>query len=135
LKPAPSTARQALEGLWALADLHPAALAAADLPEPADGGSVMPSSFAVAAAAQASLGAAALAALEVGHRRQPASPRQTVRVDAEAAALECCAHFTVDGRQLPAWDKLSGLYPCGADVGLPGHVRIHANFAHHRDGR
>ena len=36
----------------------------------------------------------------------------------------------------PLWDPLSGLYPCGA--GLPGHssgwVRIHANFAHHRDG-
>ena len=134
MKLAPSTARQALAGLWALADLPQAALSAAHLPEPAHGGSVMPSSFAVATAAQAALGAAALAAIEIGQRRQPAHTRQTVQVDAEAAALECCAHFTVDGRQLPAWDKLSGLYACGADADQPGHVRIHANFAHHRDG-
>lgn len=127
---APSTARQALAGLWALADLPPAALAAAELPEAA--GCVMPSSFAVATAAQAALCAAALAAIEIGHRR--GGPRQTVRVDPEAAALECCAHFTVDGKKLPQWDKLSGLYACGADVDAPGHVRIHANFAHHRDG-
>ena len=132
MKLAPNNARQALAGLWALADLPPAALAAAVLPEPSDGGSVMPSSFAVATAAQASLGAAALAAVEIGQRR--GQPPQTVRIDAEAAALECCAHFTVDGRQLPQWDKLSGLYACGTDVGQPGHVRIHANFAHHRDG-
>jgi CoA-transferase family III len=126
-----ATASQALAGLWALTGLPPAALAAAQLP---DGGSVMPSSFAVATAAQASLAAAALAAVEIGHQRQPGAARQTVRVEAEAAALECCAYFTVDGRELPAWDKLSGLYPCGADLGAPGFVRIHANFAHHRDG-
>lgn len=132
VNPAPPTptARQALAGLWSLADLPPATLASAELPEPA--GPVMPSSFAVTTAAQATLAAAALAAVEIGQRR--GQPHQTVRIDAEAAALECCAHFTVDGRQLPAWDKLSGLYPCGADVGAPGHVRIHANFAHHRDG-
>jgi hypothetical protein len=50
------------------------------------------------------------------------------------AALECCGHFTIDGRQPALWDKLSGLYPCGQGVGEPGWVRIHANFAHHRDG-
>lgn len=130
MSPAPVSARQALAGLWAQAELPPAALASAELPEPSDG--LMPSSFAVATAAQASLGAAALAAVELGRRR--GGPAQTVHVDATAAALECCAHFTVDGRQLPQWDKLSGLYACGADAGEPGHVRIHANFAHHRDG-
>ncbi len=130
MSPAPVTARQALAGLWALADLPTAALAAADLPDASDG--VMPSSFAVATAAQASLGAAALAAVEIGRRRGGAV--QTVHVDATAAALECCAHFTIDGRQLPQWDKLSGLYACGSGAGEPGHVRIHANFAHHRDG-
>lgn len=130
MSPAPVSARQALAGLWAQAELPPAALAAADLPDAADG--VMPSSFAVATAAQASLGAAALAAVEIGRRR--GGPAQSVHVDATAAALECCAHFTIDGRQLPQWDKLSGLYACGAGAGQPGHVRIHANFAHHRDG-
>jgi crotonobetainyl-CoA:carnitine CoA-transferase CaiB-like acyl-CoA transferase len=34
------------------------------------------------------------------------------------------------------WDKLSGLYSCGGGCGdgAPGWVRVHANFAHHRDG-
>jgi hypothetical protein len=125
------TAASALATLWHGAALPAAALPCASLPE---GGAVMPSSFAVATAAQASLGAAALAAAEIGFRRAPAAGRQQVRVDAEHAALECCAWFRLDGRQLPVWDKLSGLYPCGEEAGAPGWVRIHANFAHHRDG-
>ncbi len=91
----------------------------------------MPSSFAVATAAQATLGAAALAAAEIWHRRT--GERQQVKVDAEAAALECCSRFTLDGRSPQQWDKLSGLYRCGAEVGAPGWVRVHANFSHHRD--
>ncbi len=91
----------------------------------------MPCSFAVATAAQATLGAAALAAAEIWHRRT--GERQHVTVDAEAAALECCSHFTLDGRAMHLWDPLSGLYPCGADADAPGWVRVHANFSHHRD--
>ncbi len=124
------SANAALASLWRAADLDAEALRQADLPE---GGAVMPTSFAVAAAAQASLGAAALAAAEIGHRRHAGEPRQRVRVEAEAAALECCAYLRVDGRELQVWDKLSALYPCGSETGSPGWVRIHANFAHHRD--
>ncbi len=91
----------------------------------------MPSSFAVAAAAQSALGAAALAAADIWHRRT--GERQRVTVHAEAAALECCSHFTLDGRAMHLWDKLSGLYPCGGDAGEAGWVRVHANFSHHRD--
>ncbi len=38
----------------------------------------------------------------------------------------------VDGKVPEIWDKLSGLYPCGPAVS-EGYVRVHANFAHHRD--
>jgi hypothetical protein len=39
----------------------------------------------------------------------------------------------LDGRTPEVWDKISGLYACGGGR-MPGWVRIHANFAHHRDG-
>jgi len=122
------TAAQALASLWHGAALTAAALDFVDLPG-AD--PVLPSSFAVGAAAQASLAAAALAAAQVGHRRN--GLRQRVRVDALHAALDSAAWFRIDGKALPAWDKLSGLYRCGAAAGEPGWVRIHTNFTHHRD--
>lgn len=86
-----------------------------------------PSSFAVGTAAQATIAAAALAACELGHLR--GQPRQDVAVDMTHAALECSGWFSLNGRTPELWDKFSGLYAC-AD----GWVRIHANFAHHRDG-
>ncbi len=55
--------------------------------------------------------------------------RQNVGVEMQHAALECSGWFSLDGRVPEQWDKFSGLYRC-AD----GWVRIHANFAHHRDG-
>lgn len=127
--PAPITAREALAALWQAAALPAASLVHADLTgsEP-----VLPSSFAVATAAQASLGAAALAAADIWNRR--CGERQQVQVDATHAALDSCGWFTLDGKTPALWDKLSGLYPCGADTDAPGWARIHANFAHHRDG-
>jgi hypothetical protein len=99
-----SPAHQALADLWHHAGLPAEALQWADLPgaEP-----VLPSSFAVATAAQASLGAAALAAAELWQVRT--GRRQHVQVPREHAALECCGHFTLDGKALNPWDKLSGL--------------------------
>ncbi|SEK15974.1 MULTISPECIES: CoA transferase [unclassified Variovorax] len=88
---------------------------------------VLPSSFAVGAAAQSTIAAAALAACELAHAR--GVPRQDVSVDMLHAALECTGWFSLDGHVADIWDKFSGLYPC-AD----GWVRVHANFAHHRDG-
>jgi crotonobetainyl-CoA:carnitine CoA-transferase CaiB-like acyl-CoA transferase len=119
-KPAP----QVLHDLWTTALLPSTALSDITLPAR---GPVLPSSFAVATAAQASLGAAALAAAQIGLRR--GGPAQRVTVDAEHVALDSQAWFTVDGQAPVLWDKVSGLYAC-AD----GWVRIHANFAHHRDG-
>lgn len=124
----PSTARDALAELWDRAELPAQALADIDL---SGADPVLPSSFAVATAVQSALAAAALAATRIGVIRGAA--RQRVAVDATHAVLDSCGWYHVDGRALPIWDKLSGLYRCGAS-GEPGWVRIHANFAHHRDG-
>lgn len=117
-------ARAALSDLWALGQMPLAALDQADL---SGSDPVLPSSFAVGTAAQSSMAAAALAACEFGHERGQA--RQRVALDMLHAALECTTWFSVDGRVPDLWDPFSGLYRC-AD----GWVRIHANFAHHRDG-
>ena len=113
-----------LAALWHDAGLPEDALAQADLTgrDP-----VLPSSFAVGTAAQVSAAAAALAAAMVGHLRN--GVRQQVSVDMRAAALECCGYFTLDGVAPQVWDKIAGLYAC-----RDGAVRIHTNFAHHRDG-
>jgi len=116
--------RDALAGLWRLAGLSGEAPGFARL---AGSDPVLPSSFAVGTAAQVSIAAAALAACELGHAR--GAPRQQVGVDMVHAALECTGWFSIDGRVPELWDKFSGLYRC-AD----GWVRVHANFAHHREG-
>ena len=121
-------AQHAVQGLWRLAGLPEQALEQLCLSgsDPA-----LPSSFAVGTAAQASIAAAALAASEIRHAR--IGRRQQVSVEMRHAALDCCGHFAIDGRVPTPWEKYSGLYPCGGDA-TPGWVRIHANFAHHRDG-
>ena len=115
---------QALADLWQLAGLSQEALGFAEL---TGADPVFPSSFAVGTAAQTTVAAAALAACELGHAR--GVPRQGVSVDMLHAAAECTGWFSLDGRVPDMWDKYSGLYAC-AD----GWVRIHANFAHHREG-
>ncbi len=113
-----------LKSLWHLAALPPAALDYALL-EGRD--PVFPSSFAIGCAAQSTIAAAALAVCELAHARGAA--RQQVAVDMTHAAIECTGWFTIDGRQPLLWDPFSGLYRC-----RDGYVRVHANFAHHRDG-
>jgi crotonobetainyl-CoA:carnitine CoA-transferase CaiB-like acyl-CoA transferase len=113
--------------VWTSLGLDPAALAQLDLPgtQPA-----LPSSFAVSHAAQAGIALAALAAAEVWHQRS--GRRQRVSVDLRHAAIEARSdhYFAIDGREVRVGDPLTGLYRCGDG----GWVRIHANFAHHRDG-
>jgi len=125
----PTNATAALAALWQQAALPPALLACADLTGHAP---VLPSSFALTTAAQASLGAAALAALQIGQLR--GAPPQQVSVDRVGAAIGCTSHFALDGHAPQLWDALSGLYPCGDAQGAAGWLRVHANFAHHRDG-
>ncbi|WP_250516463.1 CoA transferase [Caballeronia sp. INDeC2] len=113
-----------LHDIWRTAGLPDDALSFIDLPgrDP-----VFPSSFAIGTAAQASIGAAALAACELGALR--GGGRQRVSVDMTHAAVECTGAFTVNGKEPETWGRFSGLYRC-AD----GYVRIHANFEHHQDG-
>ncbi len=118
------SASDILHDLWRQAGLPADALPLARL---TGADPVLPSSFAVGAAAQGSIAAAALAACELGHAR--GVPRQAVAVDMRHAALECTGWFSLDGRVPELWDAFSGLYRT-AD----GWVRIHANFAHHREG-
>lgn len=114
-----------LAALWRDAGLPAAALAHAELP---GSGPVVPSHFAIADAAQASLGAATLAAAEIRHRR--GHGRQLARVDRAHVVAQSLGWFSLDGVVPPTWDPIAGLYPC-ADGGW---VRLHTNFAHHRDG-
>jgi len=123
--PASKTPRDVLQRLWRSFDLPDESLEHVVLTgaEP-----VLPSSFAVGTAAQASIAAAALAAAEIWQLRGGA--RQQVAVDMLHAAQECRSHFTVDGATVDPRDPITGVYRCGDG----GWVRIHANFAHHRDG-
>ena len=119
----------ALVPIWRAAGLPEAALQQLSLSgrEPA-----LPSSFAVGTAAQTTLAAAALAATEIGRQRN--GLQQQVQVDMRHAALECCGHFRINGRVPEVWDKIAGMYRCENDGKNDDWVRLHTNFAHHRDG-
>jgi crotonobetainyl-CoA:carnitine CoA-transferase CaiB-like acyl-CoA transferase len=134
VSPSPSPTA-ALRSLWlslALPADDLARVQGLDAPAPSRDG--FASRFAIGEAAQAAVAAATLAASSLGALRQPTQAARTVRVDAAHALAECTGFFTVDGRRPDAWAPVSGLYPCGEAVDEPGWVRIHANFAHHRDG-
>lgn len=92
---------------------------------------LLPSSFAVGAAAQAAIAASALAAAELGALR--GGPVQQASVDMLHALAACRSErlLRVDGHPPPEpWDALAGLYHTGDD----GWVRLHTNFPHHREG-
>jgi crotonobetainyl-CoA:carnitine CoA-transferase CaiB-like acyl-CoA transferase len=122
------TTHAALARLWRDAGQPDAALRSVALSgsEP-----VLPSSFAVGTAAQASIAAAGLAAAEL--QRVRGGHEQMVSVDMRDAAIEFRSerYLRVDGEapQDP-WDKIAGLYRCGDGR----WVRLHTNFPHHRDG-
>lgn len=116
------------ESIWGDAGLDRAALGRLRFTGSEPGTS---SSFAVATAAQASLGVAALAATEIGRLRN--GVEQSASVDLVDAAVECTGRFTLDGVAPEVWDKVAGLYRCGPAEPTEW-VRLHTNFAHHRDG-
>lgn len=120
----PITPQDSLGAIWRLGELPEEALEQAEL---TGADPLFPSSFCVGAAAQSVIAAAALAACELGHGR--GAPRQRVRVDMLHGCVECSGWFSLDGAVPDAWDTFSGLYRC-----LDGHVRVHANFPHHRHG-
>ena len=90
----------------------------------------LPSSFRVAAAAQAGIAAAALAAAQIWQMRSGQS--QGVAVDMRHAVVECRSerYLRVDGKGSPmAWDAIAGIYSTRDGR----FVRLHTNFPHHRD--
>src|ERR1700682_4580507 len=119
--------REILADIWTSAGGDPAAPGAVTLTgeEPQ-----LPSSFRVAAAAQASIAAAGLAAAQIWQLRSGQS--QDVAVDMCHAVVECRSerYLRVDGNGSPmAWDAIAGLYKT-RDARF---VRLHTNFPHHRD--
>lgn len=122
-QPSPTAILGALWRAAGLAGLPPAELAGE---EP-----VLPSSFRVAAAAQAAIAAATAAVAEI-HRLR-GGPAQRARVGMRHAALEFSSerYLALDGAPAPArWDDIAGTYRCGDGRFL----RLHTNFPHHRAG-
>lgn len=104
--------------------------AALDWLELPPGPVVLPSSFRVDEAAQASIGLAGLAAAAFHHRR--GGPVQGVSVGRRHAAMEFRSErlLRLDGGPPPdLWDALTGLY-----AARDGWVRLHTIFPHHRAG-
>jgi crotonobetainyl-CoA:carnitine CoA-transferase CaiB-like acyl-CoA transferase len=121
------TPREILADLWTSAGGERAALDRVTLSgdEPQ-----LPSSFRVAAAAQASIAAAGLAAANIWQLRSGQS--QDVAVDMRHAVVECRSerYLRVDGKPPgPVWDAIAGIYKTGDGR----FVRLHTNFPHHRD--
>jgi crotonobetainyl-CoA:carnitine CoA-transferase CaiB-like acyl-CoA transferase len=121
------TPREILTDLWTLAGGEPSALDAVTLTgdEPQ-----LPSSFRVAAAAQASIAATGLAAAQIWKLRS--GRPQDVAVDMRHAVAECRSerYLRVNGKPSDmAWDAIAGIYKT-RDRRL---VRLHTNFRHHRD--
>src|SRR5688572_22093800 len=121
------TPREILADIWTEAGGDAAALDAVTLDgeEPQ-----LPSSFRVAAAAQASIAATGLAAARIWQMRSGQS--QGVAVDMRHAVVECRSerYLRVDGKGSPmAWDAIAGIY----NTRDGRFVRLHTNFPHHRD--
>src|SRR3954469_2686390 len=120
------TPREILADLWTAAGGDVAALDTVTL---TGDEAQLPSSFRVAAAAQTSIAAAALAAAQVWKLRSGQS--QDVAVDMRHAVVECRSerYLRVEGKPPPpAWDAIAGIYRTRDQR----YVRLHTNFPHHR---
>jgi crotonobetainyl-CoA:carnitine CoA-transferase CaiB-like acyl-CoA transferase len=120
------TPREILAGIWTSAGGDPDALETVTLTgqEPQ-----LPSSFRVAAAAQAATAATGLAAAEIWKIRNGQSQR--IAVEMRHAVVECRSerYLRVDGKPPPpAWDGIAGVYKTRDQR----FVRLHTNFPHHR---
>ena len=119
-------AHDALADLWSLAGCDPAALGRMELTghEP-----VLPSIFRVGTAAQASIGAAALAASELWRLRTGRGQGVAVDMRAAGMAFRSERYLIINGKPGPAeWDEIAGYYRT-ADGRF---VQLHTNLPHHR---
>src|SRR6202048_2146167 len=126
-KTSAKTPLEILSDIWTSVGGDPAALDAVKLTgeEPQ-----LPSSFRVAAAAQASVAATGLAAAQIWKLRS--GQNQDVAVDMRHAVVECRSerYLRVDGKPPPpTWDAIAGIYKTRDQR----FVRLHTNFRHHRD--
>ncbi len=118
----------ALCALWQSADGNPEALKSISLTgtEP-----VLPSSFCMGTAAQASIGAATLAASQLWQLRNNANQQAHVDMRHAAAEFRSERYLLVDGKPAPdLWDAIAGNYQTQDNR----WVRLHTNFPAHRDG-
>src|SRR3569832_385539 len=118
--------REILTHLWTSVGGDPAALESVTLTgeEPQ-----LPSSCRLAAAAQASISAAGLAAAQIWQLRS--GQTQHVTIDMRHAVVECRSerYLRVDGKPPPpAWGAIAGIYTTRDQR----FVRLHTNFPHHR---
>jgi crotonobetainyl-CoA:carnitine CoA-transferase CaiB-like acyl-CoA transferase len=121
------TPHDILADLWAQAGGDPSAPGTVALTgaEPQ-----LPSSFRVAAAAQACIAAAGLAAAQIWKLRSGQS--QEVAVDMRHAVVECRSerYLRVEDNKPPSpWDAIAGVYKTRDRR----YVRLHTNFPQHRD--
>jgi crotonobetainyl-CoA:carnitine CoA-transferase CaiB-like acyl-CoA transferase len=121
------TPLEILSDIWTSVGGEPSALDAVKLTgeEPQ-----LPSSFRVAAAAQASIAASGVAAAHLWKLRS--GQTQDVAVDMTHAVVECRSerYLRVDGNGSPMmWDAIAGIYKTRDQR----FVRLHTNFPHHRD--
>lgn len=121
-------ATDTLAALWQLSGQSKSALAQVQLNgrQP-----VLPSSFAVGVAAQASIAVSALAAAEL--YRQRGGMAQRIEVDMRNAEIEFRAeqYLRINGKPAPEFrDRISRTFQCGDGR----WIRIHGNFPHHRNG-
>ena len=92
---------------------------------------VLPSSFKIGMAAQSAISTAAMSANEIWHHRT--GKRQQIRCDMRHAAIEFRSerYQRINGNPPPdLWDRIAGTFQTGDGR----WVRLHTNFAHHRDG-
>jgi len=118
--------REILIDLWRSASGEPSAL---DMVTLTGAEPILPSSFRIAAAAQASIAASGLAAAEIWKQRS--GETQGVAVDMLHAIVECRSerYLRRDGKPPPpSWDPTAGIYTT-RDA---RYVRLHTNFKHHR---
>ncbi|SCV73923.1 BQ2448_6353 [Microbotryum intermedium] len=133
--PSPQTT---LQLLWLTTQLPPSTLTRISLP---NSGELLPTSFHLTTAAQASIGACIAIATEILRVRR--AEEEGVRVVVEGR--DAVAEFRTErlsrcgGELGKLWDPLAGQYPAAASLESAGGlssawVRPHLNFRHHRDG-